>query len=93
MYKISEYSKQQAKRLGVKIYPSEKKNKKIDVYSHDDSEYLGSIGDIRYKDYPTYLKEDGEEIARIHQYSYHRRHHKERDKIGTPGYYALNILW
>jgi hypothetical protein len=24
---------------------------------------------------------------------YHQRHSKEKDKIGTPGYYAYHILW
>lgn len=35
MYKIKKYSKDQAEKLNVKIKPSTKANKKIDVYDKD----------------------------------------------------------
>ena len=52
MYKITQYSYDQAKKLNVSIKSSKTKNKKIDVFDRDNKK-LVSIGDIRYKDYPT----------------------------------------
>ena len=54
MYKITEYSKEQARKLGVDIKPSVKKNKKIDVIKN--GKVVASIGDKRYKDYPTFIQ-------------------------------------
>ena len=56
MYQITDYSKQQASKLGVEIKPSTNKNKKIDVFK--DGNKLHSIGAKGYKDYPTYMKEN-----------------------------------
>ena len=53
MYQITEYSYRKAKDLGVEIYPSKRKYKKIDVYKN--GKFITSIGDIRYKDFPTFL--------------------------------------
>jgi uncharacterized protein YxeA len=55
MYQITDYTKQRAKKIGVDIKPSTRKHKKIDVYHQ--GEYIASIGDVRYSDFPTYLKE------------------------------------
>ena len=90
VYKIKNYSFDQAKKLGVLIYPSKKKNKKIDVYKGDD--FICSIGDTRYDDFPTFYEEYGEEFANQRRKAYHQRHSKE-DIEGTPGFYALRILW
>ncbi len=57
MYEITNYSKDQAKKLGVQIKPSTSKNKKIDVFKN--SEKVASIGAKGYKDFPTYTKEKG----------------------------------
>ena len=89
-YNITTYSYNQAKKLGVTIKPSETKNKKIDVYKGDKK--IASIGNVRYKDYPTYMKED-KDIANKHRAAYKKRHHKDLNKTGTPGYYANKILW
>lgn len=91
MYKILDYSYSKAKELEVDIKPSTRKNKKIDVYK--DGKYICSIGDSRYYDFPTYLVTKGKEYANIRKKLYGIRHSKEKDKIGTAGYYALNILW
>lgn len=92
MYKISQYSKNKAKMLGVKIKPSTRKNKKIDVYDNLNN-YITSIGDTKYKDYPTYLKENGVEYANKRRLLYKKRHQKHRIIVGTPSYYADKILW
>ena len=91
MYKILDYSFNKAKELGVDIKPSTKKNKKIDVYKN--GKYICSIGDSRYYDYPTYMVTKGNIFANERRLLYRIRHDKEKNKIGTAGYYALNILW
>lgn len=90
MYEITQYSKDQAKKLNVVIKPSSRKNKKIDVYK--DGEYVVSIGDKRYKDYPTYMKED-KELANKRREAYKKRHAKDRNVPNTAGYYADRLLW
>lgn len=90
-YKITKYSKDRAKELGVTIKPSTRKNKKIDVYK--DKKFICSIGGIGYKDYPTFLKENGKEFADKRRELYKKRHEKDRKVIGSNGYYAFHILW
>ena len=93
VYRIKDYTYNQANRLGVKVYPSKRKNKKLDVFSDDHKYYLCSIGDIRYKDYPTYIEDEGQKIADEHRLAYRRRHYKELDKVGSPGWFASLLLW
>jgi hypothetical protein len=88
---ITSYSKKQAKRLGVDIKPSTKKNKKIDVYK--DGKLVASVGAKGYKDYPTYLKTEGKKIADERRKLYKKRHSPHRHKVGTPSYYADQLLW
>ena len=90
MYKIKQYSYDQAKILGVTIKPSESKNKKIDVFNKDGS-YICSIGDNRYNDFPSYLEID-KDLALEKRRLYHIRHRKD-NIIGTRGWYSLKILW
>jgi hypothetical protein len=92
MYEITQYSKDQAKKLGVMIKPSTRKNKKIDVFDKN-LEYITSIGDNRYKDFPTYKKEKGEEYANKRREAYKKRHEKDRHIKGTAGFFADKILW
>ena len=72
MYVITPYTKAKAKKAGLVVKPSQRKNKKIDVYQGE--EYLVSIGDVRYPDYPTYLKEQGAKVANERRRLYHLRH-------------------
>ncbi len=89
-YKIKPYSYDQAKKLGVDIKPSMNPNKKIDVYKNN--QFLYSIGDINYSDYPTYLETKGEDFANYRRRLYHLRH--KRDNVpNTKGHYALRLLW
>lgn len=90
MYTILPYSYQQAKKLGVEIYPSKNPKHKIDVYF--DKSFITSIGDINYLDYPYYLKMKGKKIADERRRLYHIRHTKET-KVGSKGFYAKHILW
>lgn len=91
MYSISDYSYKQAKKLNVDIKPSTNPKKKIDVYNNGIK--IASIGARGYKDYPTYLKEGDIEKAKLKRKNYKLRHEKDRKIIGSPGYFADNILW
>ena len=77
-------AKERAKKLGVQVKESTKKNKKLDVYK--DGERVASIGDIHYSDYLQH--EDSDRRRR-----YKQRHETHRHKVGTASYYADRILW
>lgn len=92
MYKISLYTRKKAKKLNVIVLPSEKRNKKIDVYDIYGN-LLASIGDPNYLDYPSYLKYCGKKIAEDRRKAYKIRHEKDRHIKGSAGYYADQLLW
>ena len=87
MYVILPYTKEKAKQLGLTVLPSIKKGKKIDVYKN--GKLIASIGDTNYKDYPTYLKEDGHDVANERRRLYRLRHTK--NTLGEQ--LALYLLW
>jgi hypothetical protein len=91
MYQITQRIKDNAKKLGVTVKPSTNKNKKIDVFKDDKK--IASIGAIGYKDFHLFLKEDGKEVAEERRRLYKIRHQKDRNKVGTPSWYADKILW
>jgi hypothetical protein len=92
MYKISLYTRKKAKKLNVIVLPSEKRNKKIDVYDIYGN-LLASIGDPNYLDYPSYLKYCGKKIAEDRRKAYKIRHENDRHIKGSAGYYADQLLW
>lgn len=99
-YKITQYTKDKAKALGVVVKPSTNKRKKIDVFDKEGNK-LASIGGIKkdgtpYMDYPNYKKKIGKEKADIKRKNYLKRHAKEpKIKNGkrTPSYYSDVLLW
>lgn len=91
MYSILPYTKQQAKKIGVMVQPSTNPKKKVDVF--EAGKKVASIGAMGYKDYPTFMKEDGKAIAEERRRLYHIRHKKDAAKKGSPGYYASLLLW
>ena len=91
MYTITNYSKQQAKKLGVELVPSSNPDKKIDVYKN--FKKIASIGASGYPDYPTHMKIEGKAYANERRRLYRLRHKGEEKKIGSAGYYAWKILW
>lgn len=96
MYRILTEQRQAAKRLGVTIRPSSSKGKKIDVYK--DGFKIASIGDIAYKDYWIYVREEKKGLiprgtAEQRKQMYRARHGRECGAVGTPGYYSCRILW
>ena len=91
-YKITKYSLERAKELGVVIKPSTNKGKKIDVFNKK-GEKLVSIGAIGYGDYPTFSAKKGKDFADKRRKLYKIRHEKDRHIRGTAGFYADKILW
>jgi hypothetical protein len=91
-YRITSYTKTQAKKLGVTIKPSKTKGKKIDVFNKDGKK-LASVGALGYNDYPTFIRKKGKDYADSRRRMYKMRHEKDRHERGTPGYYADKLLW
>ena len=88
-YAITEYTKEQARRLGVTVRPSENTQKKVDVFR--DGKKIASIGGAGYGDYPTYLRKDkalAEEKRRLY-----KLRHVNRKKVGTTSWWADQLLW
>ena len=90
-YSISNYTKQQARKLGVTVKPSKVKWKKIDVFKN--GKKVASVGAIGYKDYPTYKRTKGKKYADERRRLYKIRHQNDRTKKGSNGYYADKLLW
>lgn len=90
MYKITQYSYDRAKKLGVKIKPSKKGNYKIDVFDIN-NKYITSIGHNQYLDYPTIIKKNGKEYADYRRELFYKRH-KNYPKYSR-GWYSSYILW
>jgi len=97
MYKITKYSFEQAKKLGVTIKPSNNQDKKIDVFNKQ-GEKIASIGALGMGDYPTYMRLEKEGkvekgTAMKRRKLYKQMHESDRHTKGTNGYYADKILW
>lgn len=90
-YRISKRQYSNAKKLGVKIKPSSRKDKKIDVFKA--GKKIASIGAKGYEDYSTYIKKKGKKFADTRQKAYKKRFNKTRKKRGSGSYYADRILW
>ena len=95
-YKISTYTINQAKRLGVNVKPSRTKGKKIDVIK--DGRKIASVGALGYADYPTFMAMERRGLvpkgtANKRRASYKSRHSKDRKVKGSRGFYADQLLW
>jgi hypothetical protein len=90
-YSITNYTRSQAKKLGVVVKPSSVKGKKIDVFKN--GEKIASVGALGYSDYPTYMKTKGKAYADERRKLYKIRHAKDRNVKGSDGYYADKLLW
>lgn len=104
-YRIKKYTYTQAKRLGVTVKPSQNPKKKIDVFKKTKDKNgkmvmkkVASVGSIEYNDFPTFmaLERQGKVkpgTAAKRRKAYKARHSKNRNKVGTPSYYADKLLW
>ena len=90
-YIITDYTLQKAKQMKVTVQLSEVKNKKLDVFKNDVK--IATIGDSRYKDFPTYVIENGIEFANQRKRLYYLRHKKDIEKLNSNGFYAAKLLW
>jgi hypothetical protein len=90
-YRITEYTKKQAKKLGVTVKSSTVKGKKIDVFK--EGVKVASVGAIGYGDYPTFMETIGKKYAEGRRTLYKIRHKKDRNVKGSAGYYADKLLW
>lgn len=91
-YRITPYTKKQAKKLGVTVKRSTVKGKKIDVFNKK-GEKVASVGYLGMGDYPTFIRKKGKEYADVRRRLYKKRHEKDRHKVGSAGYYADKLLW
>ena len=77
---------------GYPIYSADKYPKKYYAIVGGKKVYFG---DIRYQQY--YDKMGYYQLLNhcdpARRTSFHQRHYKSRDKVGTPGWFSLHILW
>ena len=90
-YHITQYTYRQAKKYGVKVKQSTKKDKKIDVFKK--GEQVASVGARGMNDFPTFAKKYGWPYAKTRRRLYRMRHEKDRHIKGTKGWYADKLLW
>jgi len=84
--------KRNAKELGVSVELSSNPKYKIEIYDNQGlfMFYGGATG---YKDYATYLYEDGKEVADKRKKAYESRHKKEIQKPQSRGWFIYKLLW
>jgi len=97
MYRITDYTKEKAKQLGVIVKPSANSKKKIDVFDKSGGK-LASVGAYGMNDYPTYMRMEQQGkvpkgTANLRRKLYKQRHDKDRSVKGSNGYYADQLLW
>jgi hypothetical protein len=91
-YHLKPLQKLQARKLGVIIKPSTKGLYKIDIFTKDGN-YITSIGNRNYKDYITYVEEEGIDFANRRRDLYLKRHKKDIQNEFSRGWWAAAILW
>ena len=90
-YKITKYTRRQARRIGVIVKPSTNKIKKIDVFRN--GEKIAAVGAYGMNDYPTYMKLRGNKYAKTRRRLYKIRHISDRKEKWTNGWLADQLLW
>ena len=88
-YRITDYTKEQARKLNVQVRPSTNPKKKLDVFRK--GEKIASVGAMGYLDYPSYLKQYGDDVAKERRRLYKLRHAKDRSS--GDGFWANKLLW
>ena len=92
MYTILPRVHKNAKELGVSVHGSDNPKYKIEIYDND-GVFMFYGGAAGYKDYPTYLHEDGKEVADKRKKAYESRHKKEIQKPQSRGWFIYKLLW
>ena len=91
LYKITNYTKKKAKKLGLLVRPSTNNTKKIDVFKK--GKKIASVGANGMNDFPTYISNRGLKYAKTRRRLYKQRHEKDRHKKWTNGWLADHLLW
>ena len=91
MYRITNYTHKQAKKIGVNVKPSTNKTKKIDVYKKNKK--IASVGANGMNDFPTYIKKRGIKYAKTRRRLYKMRHDRDRHTRWSRGWLADKLLW
>jgi hypothetical protein len=102
-YNIRPRTYEMAKKLGIKIKPSSRQFKKIDIYAPvrgrvNTYRYKFSVGDRRYLDYHLWktLEMRGKVppgTAEKRRKAYKIRHRNDLSVKGSPGFFAYRLLW
>jgi serine/threonine protein kinase len=90
-YTIRRYTYGKARKLGVRVRPSTKKDKKLDVFRHNKK--IASIGARGMGDYPTFRQTRGQTFANRRRRAYKIRHQRDRTKRWSRGWLADQLLW
>ena len=77
--------------MNLKIVPSKRKNKKIDVYKQ--GKKIASVGANGMNDFPTYMRKNGKKFAKTRRRLYKMRHEKDRHEKWSRGWLADKLLW
>ena len=92
MYRITKYTRQQAKKYGVRVRPSTLRQKKIDVIDAKGKK-IASVGANGMMDYPSFILKRGLKFANTRRKLYYQRHSKDGQTKGTNGWWAKKLLW
>ncbi len=90
-YSITNYTRKQAKKIGVTVKQSHKSDKKIDVLKK--GKIIASVGANGMNDFPTYIMKRGLKYAKTRRRLYKMRHEKDRHEKWTNGWLADKLLW
>ena len=91
LYKITNYTKKKAKKLGLLVRPSTNNTKKIDIFKK--GKKIASVGANGMNDFPTYINKFGIKYAKTRRRLYKQRHEKDRHKKWSNGWLADKLLW
>jgi len=92
MYKITNYTLDKAKELGLKVFPSDNPKYKIEIYD-ENGVFMFYGGSPQYADFPTYMETHGRKYAEERRRLYRLRHKKEIEKVGSRGSIIAELLW
>ena len=95
-YRITNYTREQARKMGVTVKPSTRAGKKLDVFKG--GRKVASIGALGMGDYPTFMREERQGkhpkgFAAARRKAYKSRHANNRSIVGSAGWYADKLLW
>jgi hypothetical protein len=90
-YTITNYTRKQAKRIGVTVKQSTNPEKKIDVFRK--GQKIASVGANGMNDFPTYIQQRGIAFAKTRRRLYKMRHEKDRHIKWSNGWLADKLLW